>query len=139
MKTVVFLLLVLAFSLFAGEGTVDSTSPVGTYVAKLPSASGMGRIAIIHIFENGNAMRSNIYIGKPEGDYIEEGKWSLDNDVLKVELKVGESKMGVALMRTLKFKFDGKDIVSIKYDETPFGKKEIKFTRIPEFNEGEER
>jgi len=110
----------------------DSISFTGTYAAKLPSASGMGRIAIIHIFANGNAMRTNIYIGKPKGDYIEEGVWKMKGKTLIVTLTIEQSKAGIKKNRILKFEFDGDNLISTQYDEKPFGKKEIKFTKISE-------
>ncbi|MCD6595281.1 copper resistance protein NlpE N-terminal domain-containing protein [bacterium] len=111
---------------------MDSVSPVGLYTVKLPSADGMGRVALIHIFANGNAMRSNIYIGKPKGDYIEEGVWKMKGKTLIVTLTIEQSKAGIKKNRILKFKIDGNKLIATQYDEKPFGKKEIKFTKIPE-------
>ena len=63
-----------------------SDSPEGMFAAKMPSASGMGRLIVIHLFANGNALRSNIYIGEPGGDYIEEGTWSASEGEVTVLL-----------------------------------------------------
>ena len=106
-----------------------SDSPEGMFVAKIPSASGMGRLIVIHLFENGNALRTNIYIGEPGGDYIEEGTWSAENGAVKVVLKnTAQPPVDVELS----FRVDSGGLTSIKYDETPFGKEEIRFTRAPD-------
>jgi len=108
-------------------------SPVGMYVVKLPSASGMGRVIILHIFKNGNALRSNIYIGRPHGDYVEEGKWQQNADTLKLTLTGYTSRYGKEkISKTLLFKIVQNGLVTIKYDETPFGRKQIRFTKVPE-------
>ncbi|HDG68327.1 MAG TPA: hypothetical protein ENG11_04195, partial [candidate division Zixibacteria bacterium] len=70
-----FTLAVVIFAIMAVFAEEENINPVGAYAAKLPSADGMGRIIIIHLFSNGNAMRTNVYIGKPSGDYVEQGKW----------------------------------------------------------------
>ena len=125
-------IIALALAFFIGCATSDkmtkaSTSPEGMFVAKLPSASGMGRIIVIHLFENGNAMRSDIYIGEPSGDYVEKGTWSEKDGVINVLLKnTAEPPVDVALS----FKYDSGGLTSIKYDETPMGKTEIRFTRV---------
>ena len=104
-----------------------SDSPEGMFVAKMPSASGMGRLIVIHLFENGNALRTNIYIGEPGGDYIEEGTWSAENGTVSVVLKnTAEPPVDVELS----FRVDSGGLTSIKYDETPFDKEKIRFTRI---------
>ena len=134
MRKLVLLSIVATMMLimFIGCATSDkmtkaNTSPAGMFVAKMPSASGMGRIIVIHLFENGNALRSNIYIGEPSGDYIEEGTWSEKDGVINVLLKnTAEPPVDVALS----FKYDSGGLTSIKYDETPMGKKEIRFTRV---------
>ena len=106
-------------------------SPAGTYISKLPSASGMGRITIIHLFANKNALRTNIYIGEPKGDYVEEGTWSEENGKIIIVLEIsGEQPKKIELT----FQMAGKDLISTEYDEKPFGREEIKFVRIPEFN-----
>ncbi|MCD6319462.1 MAG: copper resistance protein NlpE N-terminal domain-containing protein [Candidatus Desulfofervidaceae bacterium] len=109
-------------------------SPIGTYAAKLPSASGMGRIAIIHLFANGNAMRTNIYIGKPKSDYIENGVWEMKGKTLIVTLTIEKDNAGIEKKKVLKFKLEGNNLISTQYDEKPFGESEIKFTKISEVN-----
>lgn len=95
-KTVVLtIILVVSLVMFLGCAATDelstslsesySDSPEGTYVAELPSASGMGRMIVLHLFENGNAIRTNIYIGEPDGDYVEEGKWVVERGEVNLE------------------------------------------------------
>ena len=133
---IVTLKFVIAAAVFAsfmfgciGCDKLAEGSPVGTYVSKLPSASGMGRITIIHLFANKNALRTNVYIGEPGGDYVEEGTWSEENGKIIVVLETsGEQPKKTELT----FQKDGKNLISTEYDEKPFGKEEIRFTRIPE-------
>ena len=101
--------------------------PVGTYVAELPSASGMGRLIVLHIFENGNAIRTSMYIGEPGGDYVEEGKWLVEKGELKIILaNTSEPPKDIYLS----FKYDIEGLRSTSYDETPMGKAEVRFTRV---------
>ena len=129
---IMFASFMFAFAESEENAEKNTISPVGTYAAKLPSASGMGRIAIIHLFENGNAMRTNIYIGKPEGDYVEDGKWKSKGETIEVILTVEQSRT-VKKQKILKFKIDGENLIATQYDEKPFGKAQgIEFVRIPE-------
>ena len=101
--------------------------PVGSYVAELPSASGMGRMIVLHIFENGNALRTSVYVGEPEGDYVEEGTWVVEKGELKVNLaSTSEPPKEVYLS----FKYDSEGLRSIEYDESPMGKESVFFTRV---------
>ena len=101
--------------------------PFGTYVAELPSASGMGRLIVLHLFENGNAIRTNVYIGEPQGDYIEEGTWTVEHGEVKVLLANADAS---AKETYLSFKYDIEGLRSTTYDETPMGKTQVFFTRI---------
>jgi len=128
---------VFAVSLFNGCAATDELSyhlsesytdePFGTYVAELPSASGMGRLIVLHLFENGNAIRTSVYVGEPKGDYIEEGKWTVE----KGEVKVILANTAVPPKEVyLSFKYDSEGLRSTAYDETPMGKDTVFFTRI---------
>lgn len=104
-----------------------TASPEGVFAAELPSASGMGRLIVIHLFENGNAMRTSVYIGELQGDYVEEGTWSADDGVVNVVLKnTAQPPVDVELS----FKFDSGGLTSTSYDESPMGKTEVHFTRV---------
>ena len=125
----------MSLVLFGGCAATDELSyhlsesstdePVGTYVAELPSASGMGRLIVLHLFENGNAIRTSVYIGEPQGDYVEEGTWSAKNDGVSIILKNSAGENVV-----LFFKVGSEGLRSTDYDETSMGKSEIKFTRV---------
>ena len=101
--------------------------PFGTYVAELPSASGMGRLIVLHLFENGNAIRTNVYVGEPQGDYIEEGTWTVEHGEVKVLLANADAS---AKETYLSFKYDIEGLRSTTSDETPMGKTQVFFTRI---------
>ena len=136
MRKLLLLLTIVAVSLvmFLGCATSNKTaraddSPEGMFAAKMPSASGMGRLIVIHLFENGNALRTNVYIGEPEGDYIEEGTWSADDGVVNVVLKnTAQPPKDVKLS----FEVNSEGLTSIKYDETPMGEEVVFFTRVAE-------
>jgi hypothetical protein len=99
----------------------------GSYVTELPSASGMGRLIVLHIFENGNALRTNVYIGKPNGDYIEEGTWSIQDGILTVIIaNTAEPPEEIELIFTV----EENGLRSVKYDESPLGNSEVFFTRV---------
>jgi len=107
----------------------SSIAPEGVFVAEMPSASGMGRLIAIHLFENGKALRTNIYIGEPDGDYLEEGSWSAEDNTVKLVLKsAAQPPVEVELILRL----DRNGLTALKYDETRSGKKGIRFTRIPD-------
>ncbi|MGC9316009.1 MAG: hypothetical protein ACP5G4_10360 [bacterium] len=109
--------------------TTAADSPVGTFAAELPSASGMGRLIVLHIFENGNAIRTSIYVGEPKGDYIEEGTWTVKNGVLSLTLaNTAEPPEEIELS----FKVEQDGLRSVIYDESPMGNNEVFFTRIQE-------
>ncbi len=104
-------------------------SAVGTYVAELPSASGMGRVILLHIFENGNAIRTSVYVGEPKGDFVEEGTWTVKNGILSLTLaNTAEDSEEIELQ----FKVEPEGLRSVEYDESPMGKGEVFFTRIQE-------
>ena len=135
MKKIFLMFIIAAFALamFIGCASTnemakaDSASPEGMFAAKLPSASGMGRLIVIHLFENGNALRTNVYIGEPGGDYVEKGTWNEKDGVINVLLKnTAEPPVDVALS----FKYDSAGLTSTKYDETPMGKTVVFFTRV---------
>jgi len=101
--------------------------PVGTYVAELPSASGMGRLIVLHLFENGNALRTSTYVGEPQGDYVEEGTWKVLDGEVKVLLANPDDASEEI---NLSFKYDIEGLRSTVYDETPLGRETIRFTRV---------
>ncbi len=112
-----------------GTNNQKASTPVGTFAAELPSASGMGRLIVLHIFENGNAIRTSIYVGEPKGDYIEEGTWVVKNGVLSLTLaNTAEAPEEIELS----FNIEQGGLRSVKYDENPMGKNEVFFTRIQE-------
>jgi len=97
-------------------------------VAEMPSASGMGRLIAIHLFENYKALRTNIYIGEPDADYFEEGIWRSEGDTVKLVLmSTAQPPVEVELI----FRLDCNGLTAFKYDETRSGQKGIIFTRIP--------
>lgn len=134
MRKAFLILIIISLALFgcvtSGKmAKASSASPEGMFVVKLPSASGMGRLTIIQLFENGNAIRTSVYIGEPEGDYIEEGTWTIEHGEVKIILKnTAVPPKDVELS----FRVDSEGLTSIKYDETPFNKTDIRFTRVPE-------
>jgi|GEM_PF-3324117 len=137
MRKAVLLTIIAAVSLVVFIGCAGSNkmakagpdSPEGMFVAKLPSASGMGRLTIIQLFENGNAIRTSVYVGEPQGDYIEEGTWGAENGVINVVIEnTAEPPEEIEFV----FRVDSGGLTSIKYDETPFGKTKVRFTRVPE-------
>jgi hypothetical protein len=130
----ILILFVSLISMFACAEKKDSAqvapaSPEGMFVTQLPSADGMGRAVILQLFENKNALRTYAFLGKPQGDYIEEGTWNITGDAINVVLKnTANPPQDVALS----FKLVSDGLISIKYDETPSGKTVVKFTRVPE-------
>ncbi|MCD6530890.1 copper resistance protein NlpE N-terminal domain-containing protein [bacterium] len=127
-----FTLAAVIFAIMAVFAEEESMNPVGAYAAKLPSADGMGRIIIIHLFSNGNAMRTNVYIGKPSGDYVEQGKWEIKDNIITVAVEK-ERKGPAVIGSKLKFRLEKDGLVPIQYDETPFGEKlTIKFVKLSE-------
>jgi len=135
MKNIIFTILLVSLISILGcaaekkPAEAKPLSPEGMFVTKLPSADGMGRLAILQLFANKNVLRTFAFLGKPQGDYIEEGTWNMSGDTINVVLKnTANPPQDVPLS----FKLVGEGLISIKYDETPSGKTVVKFTRVPE-------
>jgi len=127
-----FTLAMVIFAVMVFFAEEESPNPVGSYAAKLPPADGMGRIIIIHLFSNGNAMRTNVYVGNPSGNYVEQGKWEIKDNIVTVTVEK-ERKGPAVIGSKLKFRLEKDGLVPIQYDETPFGEKlTIKFVKLNE-------
>jgi uncharacterized lipoprotein YbaY len=99
----------------------------GTYYAQLPAADAAGRIVMLVLAPDGQALLATLFIGKG-GPILEEGTWQQNGGQADVQITTQSGQPG---QENFVFEPQGDKLVATQYDRANWGSAGLTVTRVP--------